>query len=136
MRSFPGASCEDMKDYIKPLLNKKPKNIILHTGTNNSVNENSRTVFDKILTLKSQIEQALPSSTIVISSLITRFDNAKASLTVSRINELLKTVKINIIENNNITNQHLNKHGLHLNEKGSGKLALNFIKKIKELNKK
>ena len=30
VRSFPGAIVDDMKDYIKPLLLKKPSKIILH----------------------------------------------------------------------------------------------------------
>ena len=32
---FPGATIEDMKDYIKPTLKRKPDHIILHIGTNN-----------------------------------------------------------------------------------------------------
>ena len=35
IRSFPGASTEDMKDFIKPLLNREPSHIVLHVGTNN-----------------------------------------------------------------------------------------------------
>ena len=39
VKSFPGATIEDMYDYIRPLLKKCPKNIILRIGTNNTVNE-------------------------------------------------------------------------------------------------
>ena len=42
----PGATIGDMYDYITPLLNKCSKNIILHIGTNNTVNETSRIVLD------------------------------------------------------------------------------------------
>ena len=41
LRIFPGAFTHDMYDYLKPLLKKNPDNIILHIGTNNSVNETS-----------------------------------------------------------------------------------------------
>ena len=34
IKSFPGATVEDLNDYIKPSLKRKPKNIILHVGTN------------------------------------------------------------------------------------------------------
>ena len=47
VKSFPGATIEDMYDYIKPLLKKCPKNIILHIGTNNTFNDTSRIVLDK-----------------------------------------------------------------------------------------
>ena len=33
--SFPGASTEDMKDFLTPLLRKKPDELIIHIGTNN-----------------------------------------------------------------------------------------------------
>ena len=46
VQSFPGATIEDMYDYIKPLLKKCPKNIILNIGTSNTVNETSRIVLD------------------------------------------------------------------------------------------
>ena len=48
VKSFPHATIEDMYDYIKPLLNKCPKNIILHTGTKKPVNETSRIVLDSV----------------------------------------------------------------------------------------
>ena len=32
--SFPGANTDDMKDFLTPLLRKKPDELILHIGTN------------------------------------------------------------------------------------------------------
>ena len=32
IKSFPGSTVEDLTDYIKPSLKRKPKNIILHVG--------------------------------------------------------------------------------------------------------
>ncbi|XP_057297117.1 uncharacterized protein LOC130626022 [Hydractinia symbiolongicarpus] len=34
LKSFPGATTEDMYEYVKPTMKKKPDNIILHVGTN------------------------------------------------------------------------------------------------------
>ena len=48
VKLFPGATIGDMYDYITPLLNKCSKNIILHIGTNNTVNETSRIVLDQL----------------------------------------------------------------------------------------
>ena len=83
VKSFPGATIEDMYDYIKPLLKKCPKNIVLHIRTNNTVNETSR------ISLKAFVEKALPYCNFCISNLTLRTDNAKASLTVNNVNQHL-----------------------------------------------
>ena len=57
VKPFPGGTIEDMYDYIKPLLKKFPKNKILHIGTNNTVNERSKTVLHKLLSLKVFVER-------------------------------------------------------------------------------
>ena len=41
VKNFPGATIDDMHDYIKALLKRCPDNI-LHVGTNNTVNEPSK----------------------------------------------------------------------------------------------
>ena len=33
VRSFSGTATEDMKDYVKPIMKKKPKKVIIHIGT-------------------------------------------------------------------------------------------------------
>ena len=127
VRVFPGATVDDMYDFLKPLIGKSPKNIILHVGTNNTSNETSRSVLNKLLALKSFIEKELPESKVIISNIINRFDNAKATLTVSRLNEHLNSLKLDVIDNRNISIDLLGKKGLHLNSKGVGKLAFNLI---------
>ena len=49
IKNFPGATIDDMYDYVKPLLKKCPDNIILHVGTNNTVNKSSKEVLGKLL---------------------------------------------------------------------------------------
>ena len=132
VKNFPGATINDMYDYIKPILKKRPDNIILHVRTNNTVNEPSKIVLGKLLGLKKFIEHTLPESNIVISNLITRIDNGKASLTVTKTNEHLHGLQMDIIDNGNITSNELNKGGLHLNPRGLGKLAIIFIRRIKK----
>ena len=90
-------------------------------------NETSRSVLNKLLALKSFIEKELPESKVIISNIINRFDNAKATLTVSRLNEHLNSLKLDVIDNRNIAIDLLGKKGLHLNSKSVGKLALNLI---------
>ena len=82
VRPFSGATIEDMYDYLKPILKKRPDNIILHVGTNNAAREPPRVAFDKLLSLKSFIEKTLPNCKISISNLIKRTDNNEAAKTV------------------------------------------------------
>ena len=78
VRVYPGASLEDMHYNIVPQLRKKPTNIILHAGTNNCINHNSRQIIEKLLSLKDFILRRLPNCRIIFSSLIYRCDDAKA----------------------------------------------------------
>ena len=105
--------------------------MILHIGTNNTINDTSRIVLDKILSLKAFVEKALPDCDVCISNLNLRTDNSKASLTVNNVNQHLSTLQLDIIDNSNISNVGLSRRGFHLNIQGLGKLAINFIKKIK-----
>ena len=133
LKNFPGATIDDMYDYIKPLL----KNVLIIYHTLGLIarlmNEPSKTVLNKLLNLKKFIDNTLPESNVVIFSLITRTDNGKAFLTVIKTNKQLHGLQMDIIDNGNITSNELNEGGLHLNPRGSGKLAINFISRIKKI---
>ena len=45
------------------------------------------------------------------------------------MNEHLSALQLDIVDNSNINMTGLNRGGLHLNETGTGKLAVNFILK-------
>ena len=132
VKNFPGVTIDDMYDYIKPLFKKCSDNIILHVGANDTVNEPSKMVLDKLLNLKKFIEHTLPESDLVISILITRTNNGKASLTVIKTNEHVHGLQMDVIDNGNITSNKLSKLQLHLNPRGFGKFAINFIRRIKK----
>ena len=68
-------------------------------------------VLDKLINLKKFIGHTLPESNVVISNLITRTDNGKASLTVIKTNEHLHSSQMDIIDNGNMTSNELNKGG-------------------------
>ena len=138
--NYARGNCLDtiINSYIilkKPILKKCPGNIILHVGTNNAAREPPIVVFDKLLSLKSFIEKTLPNCKISISNLIKRTDNNEAAKTVDKVNELLFTLQLDIVDNNNITKNELSRKGLHLNDIGDGKLAVNFIRKIKNFKR-
>ena len=129
VRAFPGARIEDMSSYLIPLLKKRPGHIILHVCTNDSTNKDkdADTITGELLNLKEYIEETLPETTVILSLPITRMDNIQANNTLIKIRENIRSLNIDIINNDNISRDHLGKGGLHLNAKGLGRLAMNFI---------
>ena len=75
----------------------------------------------------------MPESKIIILNLVERLDNVKAVLFVKLLKERLCPLEVHIADNSNIGKEILGKKDLHLNPRGSGKLAINFIKKPQEL---
>ena len=126
VRSFPGATINDICDYIKSLLKEAPDKVILHVGTNDAPNSTSGAILD-MLSLKSFIEKTLPQSKVCISNVVKRTDNGKATLTVNKVDEHLSALQLDIVDNSNINVTGPNRGELHLNETGTGKLAVNSI---------
>ena len=124
-----------MYDYLKPLLKQNPDNIILHVRTNNWVIETSRDILNEILSLRNLIEKLCPTCKIIVSNLIYRSDNRKASLTVKNVNDHLDALNTDVVDNRNVGGNYLSNSGLHLKSTGYGKLAINFIKRMRNLSK-
>ena len=124
-----------MYDYLKLLLKQNPDNIILHVRTNNWVSETSRDILNEILSLRNLIEKLCPTCKIIVSNLIYRSDNRKASLTVKNVNDHLDALNTDVVDNRNVGGNYLSNSGLHLNSTGYGKLAINFIKRMRNLSK-
>ena len=99
-------------------------------GTNNSSNETSFQIYDKLLNLFHFIKENNPNCYVVLSSPINKLDDGKVALTIKRLNSLLSESSLDIIDNSNIGHSFLGMDGLHLNEHGAGKLVLNFVKRI------
>ena len=127
VRILPSATTHDMYDCLKPLLKKNPDNIILHNGTNNSVNETSQDILNGILSLKNFIEKLRPKCKVIVSNTIHQSDNGKASLRVKNVNDHLDASNIHVVDNRNIGGNCLTNSGLHVNSTGYGKLAINLI---------
>ena len=55
-------------------------------------------------------------------------DNGIARLKISNYNKHLNSLKIDTIDNSNISSEHLNGSGLELNRHGKGKFAMNLLR--------
>ena len=131
VRSFPGATIMDIRDHIKPLVRKKPAKIILHIATNDATDLNADQILEELLELKSYIEMNLPSCHVIISMPTMRCDNRKANKVIQDLNELIANLNIDRVENYNINESDLfGSIKLHLNTRGSEKLATNFANKL------
>ena len=115
VKSFPGATIEDMEDFVKPLLRKKPDNVVFHIGTNDLNTQEPRLTAEGIVNLVPQIEGDAPETNLAISGLIAKADDKDGK--VSSVNKILKKFcrqnHWNFIEHNNL---HLNRGGLHLSK--------------------
>ena len=133
VRPFPGACVEDMFYYLIPLLKKKPTNIVLHIGSNDATFKSANDIANEIRSLISFIEKEVPGVMILLSNPVIRLDNKHANNTLLKLADLFMLMDHDIIYNHNVDASCLGKKGLHLNPKGSGRLAINFISVMRRL---
>mgnify|MGYP001794596732 CR=1 FL=1 len=136
VKSFSGATVNDMSHYIKPSVGRKPDEIILHVGTNDIKFKEAREIAEKIVDLGREIQDESPDTKVTISSIIERSDDS-LNVKIREVNKIIaKFAKQNhwsLLSNANITKEQLNSSGLHLNPEGTKILASNFISHIKKI---
>ena len=106
-----------------PFLRKKSAALVSHMDTNNSSNETFQ-VYDKLLDLVHFVKGNNPNCHVLLPSPIDRLDDGEAALTKS---------SLEITDNSNIGDSFLGMHRLNLNEHVAGKLALNFVERIRSI---
>lgn len=74
-RSFPGATIEDITDYMKPSLRRKPDVMVIHDGANNIASDSPESIKDKMSNVVNAIRDKNPSIKIAFSSIIKRRDS-------------------------------------------------------------
>ena len=129
--AFGGANINNIYTKIEDLLKKRPKTIILHAGTNDAINNQSKTILEDLLKLKQYIE--LNGISVILSCPITRTDNGKAKLTILHVIEKMKLPKEKCLLNTNIRENLLGRKGLHLNPRGVSRFAMNLMSLIRKL---
>ena len=131
VRSFSGATIEDMKDYSTPLLRKVPNVIIIHAGMNNVRTDKPSIIVDKLVKLEEHIIKIAPSTRVVLSNIIRRHDYKQEQLDkkIIETNSLLavacKQRQIDLIDNISVTG--IGKKGLHPNNLGKEQIAGNLL---------
>ena len=128
VKPFPGATIHDMKSHIIPTIEKSPDQICLHIGTNDLRFKEPNMVADAIVDLAREIENSCDAE-IVLSEIATRNDaHGDAVQTVNRpLKHFCRKNGWKLISHANITQNGLNKGGLHLNREGNDLLHRNFV---------
>lgn len=129
--SFSGSTVADMEHFIKPLIKRQPRHILLHIGTNDLLSSSP----EEITTAIKKLAELITSHGIrcVVSEITFRDDDLWEK--AKDVNVLMKkTLPCEVIDNSSISERHLNSSGLHLNQRGSGALAYNFISYIKSVD--
>ena len=131
VKAFPGASVEDMFDYTNPTVKHRPEEIILHVGTNDLKNSDSRKVAERIVDLGNFIEAESSNTKVTISNLLPRTDDPALNSKANQVNKILRTFANRndwkIISHPNITGEHLNSSGVHLTLSGTKAFSSDFV---------
>ena len=123
---------QDIYSYIAPLLPRNPTYVILMVGTNDAIKKDSNKILNELLDLKKYIKSKSPECQVIISCPTCRFDNAKARITIFNLRKKLDDLDVMVILNENIGDNLIGRKGLHLNEHGSGRLAVNYLTHIRK----
>ena len=131
VKTFPGATVNDMESYVTPSVQRKPQTIILHCGTNDLRfnNKSEVQISEDIVHLAKSIQSN--GIDVIVSELIARGDRFEGKRV--RTNYILKDMcfdeSITYIEHSNIeADKHLNRSQLHLNRFGDALLSDNLLK--------
>jgi lysophospholipase L1-like esterase/regulator of replication initiation timing len=130
-QTFRGATIEDMKHHIRPCLARKPREIILHVGTNDLAKKNPQEIVNGIADIVNIIHVESPATKPVLSEIMMRTDSSSYIPKIGKINQQLQSYcqdqNIDLIQHGNLQANHLNSYGVHLNRAGSSIFAKNLI---------
>ena len=121
---IPGGKTDDIKENLNDLLHEELQKVIIHVGTNNALTDTPKEIFEKLISLKHQIESILPKCEVTISN---ETDEPKTAKINEEVNSLIKSADINFVENSNVKGKQLGNRGLHLNIQGNKMFARNLL---------
>ena len=129
IKTFPGATIEQMKSYIRPTIEEDPDGVIIVCGTNNLRSATPEEVANKMISLAFEVKKEI--NDVAISSIIRRTDSDDLERKRIHVNQLVRAgllgTGMKFIEHDNILDNHLDKWGLHLNFHGMNILTENLI---------
>ena len=137
VRNFPRATARCIADYMKPSIQTKPNQFILHVHTNHLNSNRPPDVIAKaIIDLASELKSE--KSGVSVSSIIMRADKPELNKKGSEVNHHLKEMcnrKNFYLINHSRKNKasHLNSSRIHLNRKGANILSSSLTHHISKV---
>ena len=114
IKTFPGATIEQVKSYIRPTIEEDPDGVIIVCGTNNLRSATPEEVANKMISLAFEVKKEI--NDVAISSIIRRTDSDDLERKRIHVNQLVRAgllgTGMKFIENDNILDNHLDKWGL------------------------
>ena len=136
VHSFPGATSEDMLDFIRPLAYRNPGSIIVHAGTNDLTELTTKEILENYLDIMATIKEINPEIKIVFSSVIQRHNDISLQPRIYDLNNQMREYcnkhKAGFIDNSNIKDNHIGLKGLHLNRSRKARLAVKSKEYLKD----
>ena len=134
VRPNPGASTHDLLDYVKTAMQKKPKVLVIHTGTNDIQQEiNTMKMIKKLIKVIKEWDSEKETE-IMLAALIQReyhdFRNQIEEIN-GKLNRYFESKGYRFVENSNIDGCFLNRSKFHLNKKGTALLSRNIVSVLK-----
>eukprot|EP00112_Aurelia_sp_Birch-Aquarium-sp1_P023218 Seg683.3 transcript_id=Seg683.3/GoldUCD/mRNA.D3Y31 product="hypothetical protein" protein_id=Seg683.3/GoldUCD/D3Y31 len=132
IKTFPGATIEQMTSYIRPTIEEDADGVIIVCGTNNLRSATPEEVASKMISLAFEVKKEI--NDVAISSIIRRTDSDDLERKRMHVNKLVRAdllgTGMKFIEHDNIQDNHLDRWGLHLNYQGINILTANLIDSI------
>ena len=130
VKSYSGATSQDMIDFAKPAAQRRPKGIIIHAGTNDLRRYETKSILESLLNIAKVIHSISSKTKVSFSSIIKRNDDVQLNVKVNEVNKLLKESCVELgysyVDNDVVEFSCLNRSGLHLHRKGDAFLAKNL----------
>ena len=132
VKSFKGATVNDMESYIIPTLNRKPDGLIIHCGTNDLRDSEPTEIARKITKLAVNASKTVKN--VAVSSILARGDSELIDVKRRKVNialeKELENSRIELIKHEYIEREWENmlyKDGIHLNQDGTNALGGDFV---------
>ncbi len=132
VKTFPGATTNDMESYIVPTLNREPDYLIIHCGTNDLRKDEPDVIAKKITKLAINSKKTVRN--VAVSSILARGDSDLMEGKRLQVNSLLEKSlagnQISFIRHETLDQNWrylLFEDGIHLNNEGTNVLGSSFV---------
>ena len=117
--NFPGVTSTDIVEKINDILKHHAKSLVVHVGNNDLTNDVN--LLNNVKKIVNKTKKKSPNTVISFSNIIVRKDRRnlekKQSDTNARLKNYCSQKNIDLMNNNNLKENHLGIKKLHLNRK-------------------